>query len=106
MGADTQMIFVEVLKDDVEFMSALSETFGDTALPIPARNFDGGVVGAVQIAIPIVAATAPFLIKYLTVKKPRAVIDAKGKITLEGYTADEVAGLVEKIKSRRKPSKA
>jgi hypothetical protein len=104
MSADTQMIIVEVQKDDAEFMAAVSETFGDTAQPISARNFDGGLVDAVQIALPIVAATAPFLIKYFTVKKPRVVIDPRGKVTLEGYGAKEVAGLLEKIKSRRTPS--
>lgn len=101
MGTDTQMLIVQVQKDDAEFMAAVSETFGDAALPVSARNFDGGFMDAVQFALPIVSATAPFLLKYFTAKKPRVIIDPKGKITLEGYGAKEVSGLLEKIKARR-----
>ncbi|MDA9483448.1 hypothetical protein XI07_15800 [Bradyrhizobium sp. CCBAU 11445] len=106
MSTDVQKIIVEVSKDDEELLRAVEQEFGVAAQKIEVSNFDAGVVGAVQIAIPIVAATAPFLLKYFTIRTPRVIVEPTGKIAIHGYKAEEVAILLDKTKFRRKsPSK-
>lgn len=104
MSSANPMIIVQVHKDDTELLTAVSETFGQEAKPISARGFDGSLMDMVQVALPVISATAPFLLKYFTAKNvnkkgKRVVLGPRGAITLEGYDRADVSELLDKIRS-------
>jgi hypothetical protein len=107
MSSAPPQIIVQFPKDDAELLSAITETFGKQAEPISVRPFDGGIIDIIQLALPVISATAPFLLKYFSTKEAtrkskRVVLGPKGEITIVGYDADAINGLLEKIKSRSK----
>jgi hypothetical protein len=97
-----RFLAIQLQKDDTDLLKAASETFGEAAKPISAHGFDRGLLDALQIAIPVVSATAPFIFKYFTTReashKKRYVRGSRGQLTLEGYSAAEVAAVLDKEK--------
>jgi hypothetical protein len=102
MSSTDQLLIVQFDKSDAELQQSLTDTFGDNAKPIDAYGFDGGVIDALQVAIPIATATLPFLLKYFTaheatIRSRRVVLGPKGGVTLVGYDESEVATILDKI---------
>jgi hypothetical protein len=69
MSSASPQIIIQFNKDDTELLGAISQTFGEQAQSISVRSFDGGIMDMIQLALPVIYATTPFLLKYFCSKE-------------------------------------
>lgn len=98
------MIIIEFDQNDLELREALAQAFGDQMGIVETKNFDSGAANIVQVLVPVVSTLTPLLVAYFARPRSapltrRVVITNKGGVTLEGYTAEEVDRLIERVRS-------
>jgi hypothetical protein len=98
------MMIVEFDANDVELREALIAAFGDQVDLVETKGFDGGTANVVQAILPMVSALTPLLVAYFARPKTppatkRVVVTETGGLTLEGYSAEEVEGLVKRVRA-------
>jgi hypothetical protein len=73
-------------------MSAASENFGDAVQRISAHSLDGNLMNVVQMALPVVASTAPFLVRYFTaLEASKKVVGTRisSRMVLQAFRGDK-----------------